>query len=98
MVKVYGASDDLCEIEGSKYEQDEIGCYDSTVEIGFTDGTRILVSYPKTPELAIRKIEVLTKGTADSRLTECFDEDAEIYSDIFEIDAEIAWHTLHDGD
>ena len=26
MVKVYGASDDLCEIEGSVYKENEIGC------------------------------------------------------------------------
>lgn len=94
MVKVYGASDDLCEIENSKYKEDEIGCFDKSVKIVFTDGTRILVSYPKTPELAVWKIEVLDKGTAYSRLTECFDEDAKIYSDVFEIDAEIVRHTL----
>lgn len=27
MVKVYGVSDDLVEIEGSSYWNDEIGCY-----------------------------------------------------------------------
>ena len=39
MVKIYGCSDDLVEIEGSKYPEDEIGCYDSDVKIWFSDGT-----------------------------------------------------------
>lgn len=94
MVKVYGMSDDLCEIEGSKYEFDEIGCYDSTVEIGFTDGTRILVGYPKRDDLGVWEIEIIEKGYARSQLTECFDENADIYSDIFEIEAEVSWHKV----
>ena len=39
MVKVYGASDDLVEIENSKYKEDEIGRYDHDVRIRFFDGT-----------------------------------------------------------
>ena len=41
MVKVYGCSDDLVEIEGSTCEEDEIGCYDRDVLIYFVDGTVI---------------------------------------------------------
>ena len=41
MIKVYGCSDDLVEIEGSTYEEDEIGCYDRDVLIDFVDGTKI---------------------------------------------------------
>ena len=33
MVKIYGASDDLVEIEGSNYREDEIGCYDCDMEM-----------------------------------------------------------------
>ena len=43
MVKVYGCSDDLVEIEGSTCEEDEIGCYDRDVLIYFVDGTVIRV-------------------------------------------------------
>ena len=50
MVKVYGASDDLVEIE--------------------------------------------KQGTAEHKLTICDDEDARIYSDIFEIDSEIKSHSV----
>ena len=56
MVKIYGASDDLVEIEGSDYE-DEIGCYDSDVRIRFVDGTQIRIGYPKNGQ-AIWWIEV----------------------------------------
>jgi len=93
MVKVYGASDDLCEIEGSAYREDEIGCFDKDVRIRFTDGTVIRVGYPKD-DAAIWWIEVEKKGTAAQTLTVCEDEDANPYSDIFEIDAEIKGHSV----
>lgn len=93
MVKVYGASDDLVEIDGSSYREDEIGCYDSDVRIRFTDGAVIRVGYPKA-DAAIWWIEVEKQGTATHTLTVCEDEDARIYSDIFEIDAEIKSHSV----
>ena len=82
MVKVYGASDDLVEIENSKYKEDEIGCYDHDVRIRFFDGTVIRVGYPKDG-LAIWWVEIAKQGTAEQKLTICDDEDARIYSDIF---------------
>ena len=93
MVKVYGASDDLVEIENSKYKEDEIGCYDHDVRIRFFDGTVIRVGYPKDG-LAIWWIEIEKQGTAENKLTICNDEDARIYSDIFEIDSEIKSHSV----
>ena len=96
MIRVYGASDDLVEIEGSQYEAAEIGCYNGAVQIGFVDGTQILLTYGKC-DLAIWKIEVLVQGARPYELTLCNDEGAEIYSDIFEIDAEVAWHEVFDA-
>lgn len=93
MVKVYGASDDLVEIEGSKYKHDEIGCYDQDVRLRFTDGTVIRVGYPKA-DVAVWWIEVEKYGTAANRFTPCYDEDARVYSDIFEIDAEVKSHSV----
>ena len=93
MVKVYGASDDLVEIENSKYKEDEIGCYDRDVRIRFLDGTVIRVGYPKDG-LAIWWVEIEKQGTAERKLTICEDEDARIYSDIFEIDSEIKSHSV----
>ena len=43
MVKVYGVSDDLVEIEGSSYWEDEIGCYDKDVP----EGNRLLDKLPE---------------------------------------------------
>lgn len=93
MVKIYGASDDLVEIEGSTYSEDEISCYDSNVEITFTDGTVILIGYPKEGA-AIWWIEVEKRGTAEQTLTVCDDEAADPYSDVFEIEAEIKSHSV----
>ena len=93
MVKVYGASDDLVEIENSKYKENEIGCYDHDVRIRFFDGTVIRVGYPKDG-LAIWWVEIEKQGTAEQKMTICDDEDARIYSDIFEIDSEIKSHSV----
>lgn len=93
MTKVYGASDDLVEIEGSTYKEDEIGCYTHDVRIRFLDGTVIRVGYPKDG-LAVWWIEVEKQGTAEQKLTICEDEDARIYSDVFEIDSEIKSHSV----
>lgn len=96
MIKVYGASDDLVEIEGSAYKEDEIGCYDKEVRIRFLDGTVIRIGYPKH-DAAIWWIEIERKGSAEQRLDVCNDEDAQIYSDVFCIDSEIKSHSLMKG-
>ena len=93
MIKVYGCSDDLVEIENSTYKEDEIGCYDSDVRIRFLDGTVIRVGYSK-PSLAVWWIEVEKQGTANQMLTICEDEEADIYSDVFVIDSEIKSHSV----
>jgi len=95
MVRVYGCSDDLVEIEGSTYEDDEIGCYKSDVLIDFVDGTTIRIGYCK-PNAGVWYIHVEKTGTALQTLTVCEDEDAEIYSDVFEIAAEVRRHKLVD--
>lgn len=93
MVKVYGRSDDLVEIEGSKYREDEIGCFERDVRIWFEDGTVIRVGYPKK-DFAVWWVEIECAGSADTKLQHCNDEEAEIYSDIFEIDSEIIRHEV----
>ena len=93
MVKIYGASDDLVEIENSEYKDDEIGCYGHDARIRFLDGTVIRVGYPKDG-LAIWWVEIEKQGTAEHKLTICDDEDARIYSDVFEIDSEIKSHSV----
>lgn len=93
MTIVYGASDDLVEIENTSYIDDEIGCYDRDVRIWFDDGTVIRCGYSK-PDIAVWYIVVEHTGTAKQYLTVCNDEMADIYSDIFEIDAEPVRHAI----
>lgn len=93
MVKIYGASDDLVEIEGSQYEFDEIGCYGADVRITFTDGTIILVGYAKA-DLDAWWIKVEKTGTAEQRLVECLDDTDDPYSDVFFIRAEVLTHEV----
>lgn len=93
MIKIHGASDDLVEIYGSAYREDEIECFDSDVRIRFLDGTIIRVGYPKDGK-AIWWIEVEKQGAAKQALTVCDDEDADVYSDVFEIDSEIKSHSV----
>ena len=91
MTKVWGYSDDNLVIEGAPYPDDEISCFDSIVRVTFSDGTVIEVQYPKGGK-AIWGIKVIEEGTAEQTLTFCEDEDAEIYSDVFEIDADYVSH------
>ena len=93
MVRIYGASDDLVEIEGSEYQENEIGCFEANVRIWFKDGTVILVSYGKDCG-AIWEILVEKDGPSKHEVILCYDEDADIYSDIFEIDSEIVRHEV----
>ncbi len=86
-VRVYGRSDDLIEIENDK-NFDEIECFDNTTTIWFSDNTVIAVKYGKEGK-GIWVIKVIESGHAPRTLTPCYDEDADIYSDIFEIEAEV---------
>lgn len=97
MVKVYGYSDDIVVIEHQEGVCTEIDCYDSEVVITFEDGTVILVGYGKLDK-AIWWIRITTGGSAFCDLIPCEDEDADIYSDVFEIDAEaVLWNLLEDS-
>ena len=93
MIRIYGCSDDLVEIEGSEYKENEIGCFEAKVRIWFEDGTVILVSYGKDCG-AIWEILVEKDGPNKHEVIMCYDENADIYSDIFEIDSEIIKHEV----
>lgn len=87
MAKVYGYSDDIVCIEHIDGGSTEIDCYDMDVRIEFEDGTVIRIGYPKR-DMSVWGIEIEEEGCAYSKLKVCEDEEAEIYSDVFEIDAE----------
>ena len=95
MVKVYGYSDDNLVIEGASSPYDELSCYESVAKIWFSDGTIIKCGYGKAGQ-GIWWIDVVQEGTAEYKLTTCNDENAEIYSDVFEIDAEYVKHCFDD--
>lgn len=94
MLRIYGESDDLVIVEGTKTNYDEIGYYGfgETCYIEFDDETKIAISYPKHVdgvEIGVWAVVVEKQGTAQQKLEECFDEEADWYTDIFEIDSEI---------
>lgn len=95
MVRIYGSSDDLLEIEGSEYYENEIGCCDSDVVVEFYDGTIIRCGYAK-PDLAVWYINVVKEGTAPRDLLVCENENADPYSDVFTIASEVKSHFLLD--
>ena len=88
MSKVYGASDDIVVIEDSNGTCHEIDYHYGvdTVVIMFEDETIIRIGYGKNDK-GIWWIKIVDKGSAAHKLTECDDEDAEIYSDVFEIES-----------
>lgn len=93
MISVYGASDDLVEIYGSVYKEDEIGCFNRDVRIRFLDGTIIRIGYPKAG-VAVWGITIEKQGSARQSLTVCDNEDDQLYSDVFEIEAEVEKHEV----
>lgn len=97
MAKVYGYSDDIVCIEHLEGGCTEIDCFDKEVVITFEDGTEILVGYGKLDK-AIWWIRIARGGSAFCDLIPCDDEDAEIYSDILEIDSEVFCWNLVEAD
>lgn len=93
LVRVYGHSDDLVEIEGSQYGEDEISCYESYVRIWFNDGAIIQISYPKNDK-AIWMICLERKGSKAYALEECNDEDVALYSDVYKTEADIVSYAV----
>ena len=93
MAKVYGYSDDIVCIEHIEGGCTEVDCFDADVRLRFDDGTIIRVGYPKA-DMAVWWIEKEKQGTAFSELQYCTDEDARIYSDIFEIEAELKSYSV----
>lgn len=93
MTRVYGHSDDTVEIIGSDYPETEIPCFDSDVRICFTDGTIIRLYYGKGDK-AIWQCIVEQEGDQPHFTVICDDEDARIYSDIFQTEAEVLWHEV----
>ena len=92
-VKVYGASDDLVEVEGDF--SGEIGSYgtddrDKGVLLVLSDGSILEVKYGKNED-AIWEVKLLKRGSSFERIEPCTDSEAEIYSDIAYFGDGIKW-------
>lgn len=86
MIKVYGASDDLVEVEGDPGE--EFGCYNKTGYLVFSNGVVLSIAYG---DLGIWKINKMSDPLKVVNLEICEDPDANPYSDIAYIDGDIKW-------
>lgn len=79
--QVYGASDDLIEIEGDiRGEHADYGLSKKSTYVILSDGTILSVHYGKEIG-AIWQILVIRKGKLLDKIETCIDEDADRYSD-----------------
>lgn len=85
--KVYGCSDDLVEVEGDFEE--EFGVFGKT-HIRLSDGTLLRAEYGGNKP-GIWEIIVEKQGGLFDRREECFDEDADVYSDVVYFKPGIKW-------
>lgn len=88
MIRIYGYSDDLVEVERDGQFYKEVDAYDVDIRFEFSDNTHIRVGYCK-PELGIWYIIVEKQGSAEQTLDVCLVQDEDCYSDEFRIEAEI---------
>jgi len=87
-VTLYGASDDLIEIEGDLEEEFYLINDDHGDIFAFSDGTLVRVQYTRD---GIWSIQVLTEGTARSNIDRADGADEENYSDRLTLKGEIRW-------
>ena len=89
MIHVYGASDDLIEVEGDiveefSYSDDE----DRGDVLAFSDGTLLSVEYTRD---GIWRISPLSRGSAEMTITQAVSADDDEYSDKATLDGDIRW-------
>ena len=93
MTKVWGYSDDNVVIDGAPYPNDEIDCYDMSVNIQFSDGAEIRIGYgTREEDGALWCIDLIKKGTQPYTITVCHDEEDDPYSDVYETEADYVSH------
>ena len=94
MLKIYGASDDLVEIEGDISEEFNPSDAGDPSLLAFSDGTLLQIQYG-AQSLGFWRIQPLVYGTAKYAKTEATDED-DNYSDIVTLDGDIKWVVFGD--
>ena len=89
---IYGASDDLIEIDGGI--SGEHGCYNTTEDrpcmVFLSDGTVVAFVYAPA-DRAIWKAHVQEQGSLFDRLDICTDENVDPHSDVVRMRPGIAW-------
>lgn len=90
MIKIYGSSDDLIEIEGDFVEEFNFISDDEGEKfyLGFSDGTVLSVNYDSD---GIWRINRIMKGSAKYLKREAAPTNSVDYSDEVEIDGDIKW-------
>ena len=87
-LKIYGASDDLIEVEGEIHEEFS-PLADEPSLLAFSDGTLLQIQYGAGNK-AFWRLQPLIYGAASYSKVEATDED-ENYSDIVTLEGEIKW-------
>ena len=86
MIEIYGASDDLIEIEGDIRE--EFNGDDGLIVC--SDGTVLSIHYGKQ-DLGIWDIQVVREGELFTDIQRCNDEEADRFSDTVTLEEGIEW-------
>lgn len=89
MVKIYGVSDDLIEIEGDIRQ--EIEAYEQVKHICLSDGLIVKINYDGE-----WNIKIVKKGDSPVKYTPSEGVDSKNYSDIIEINGNIGWAIVGD--
>lgn len=91
--RIYGASDDLFEVEGDvKGELDAMYADRGKGMTAFcSDGTVLRVVYGDEACRGIWKLTVLERGSLLDRVDVCLDEDADPYSDVAHFRSGLRW-------
>ena len=90
-ITVYGASDDLIEVEGDLSEEWSPlsdGASDDGGLLAFSDGTVLRVAYTDD---GVWRVTPLSRGSATMTKTEAVDADDDNYSDRVTLDGDIRW-------
>lgn len=93
--KVYGASDDLIEIEGDVRGESSpaysSGDDEEPALLIFSDGTILSVVYGKPTNGGIWAVNLVRQGALFERIDVCTDEDADHYSDVAHFAGGLKW-------
>lgn len=85
-VVLFGASDDLIELEGSIHE--EFTSADDRNLVAFSDGTILAIEYTNA---GVWRITTVVEGTAQVRITHAPEDDDDNYTDRAEITGDVWW-------